>query len=599
MADTTEEQPELLVTRRSKRSTAGNRMEAALAEMALEEANMKELDDDNDFVNDKVEEDEFGSDFESTDEEAENQANEAGENEVLQEERMVKRSARTRLEKITAAAHAKNRTSFNPDIQLSADPKPKLKIKRVVVGKAVDAESGDIVAQSKKDDADGNKRTSQRKHTMQNTTATVTRLKQVQARRAAQPKKAKIEYKTYTQAELIALALDTEEGNIVDHRDYLKNEAEKRKRARVVRTTVEGPLLRWISRVEEVKVEVPPLPSPPPISAPVPALTSVTPITSTQIIASTSSTSTSTPAPFVSPFSSTLTPGPTSSLAYAPSTMSRSIYGPPGTLFTPTTYSYTAGMAVVSTNASTSAAPSQVNTPPLTTFFHYQPFVDPAASPFPTWPPVSPVQTPLTTAIPPPAPSTVTTASVLSTTTPPVLTSTPADPVDGTSQQQPTLPATPNPVEQPVQPLPITETEPPQPPPPPEPEYRLEKVTKNYVVHELAQQKGTPKPTWTQSMQSMFGDHVKWDQIKVFVGKGRPLSRPRQLCPITGRQAHYMDPRSGVPYADAYAYKVLTGLLKHEYVWDTELACYLNHEPLPPDGASGNDDQMEVDESVV
>lgn len=83
-----------------------------MAEMALEDANMKDLDDDNDFVDDKgmlskarfsskyltvqahhpsVEEDVFGSDFESTDEEAEKQANEAGENEVLHDERMVKR----------------------------------------------------------------------------------------------------------------------------------------------------------------------------------------------------------------------------------------------------------------------------------------------------------------------------------------------------------------------------------------------------------------------------------------------------------------------------------------------------------------------------
>lgn len=38
---------------------------------------------------------------------------------------------------------------------------------------------------------------------------------------ASLPKKAKIEIKRFTQAELIAQALDTEEGNIVEHRDYL------------------------------------------------------------------------------------------------------------------------------------------------------------------------------------------------------------------------------------------------------------------------------------------------------------------------------------------------------------------------------------------
>jgi vacuolar protein sorting-associated protein 72 len=58
-----------------------------------------------------------------------------------------------------------------------------------------------------------------------------------------------------------------------------------------------------------------------------------------------------------------------------------------------------------------------------------------------------------------------------------------------------------------------------------EPAYCLETLAKNYVVHELAQQKGTAKPTWAETMQSMFGDHVKWDEIKVFVGKGRPLCK--------------------------------------------------------------------------
>jgi hypothetical protein len=56
-----------------------------------------------------------------------------------------------------------------------------------------------------------------------------------------------------------------------------------------------------------------------------------------------------------------------------------------------------------------------------------------------------------------------------------------------------------------------------------EPETRLETVTKNYVVHELAQHKNTPKPSWRDTMESMFGDHVKWDEVKVFVGKNRPL----------------------------------------------------------------------------
>ena len=80
-------------------------MEAALAEITFDDA--KDVEDDNDFVNDKgavirltllvvisdfhaVEEDIFGSDFESTDDEAE-KVGEAGENEVIYEERRIRK----------------------------------------------------------------------------------------------------------------------------------------------------------------------------------------------------------------------------------------------------------------------------------------------------------------------------------------------------------------------------------------------------------------------------------------------------------------------------------------------------------------------------
>jgi hypothetical protein len=55
-----------------------------------------------------------------------------------------------------------------------------------------------------------------------------------------------------------------EEGNIKEHRNYLEIEEEKRKRARLVRTTVEGPLLRVVSKAEKVTVKIQP-PMPPPL----------------------------------------------------------------------------------------------------------------------------------------------------------------------------------------------------------------------------------------------------------------------------------------------------------------------------------------------
>jgi len=60
----------------------------------------------------------------------------------------------------------------------------------------------------------------------------------------------------HTQDELIARALDTEEGNILERHNYLHLE-EKRARVRVVRQSITGPVLRWISKKEHVKVPVP------------------------------------------------------------------------------------------------------------------------------------------------------------------------------------------------------------------------------------------------------------------------------------------------------------------------------------------------------
>lgn len=61
------------------------------------------------------------------------------------------------------------------------------------------------------------------------------------------------------------------------------------------------------------------------------------------------------------------------------------------------------------------------------------------------------------------------------------------------------------------------------PQPPVQPIERTEKVAKNYVVQELAQYDGAPNPSWMDTMNGMFGNHVKWDEVKVYVGKSRPM----------------------------------------------------------------------------
>lgn len=273
---------------------------------------------------------------------------------------------------------------------------------------------------------------------MQNTVETVKRLKSSEVKKAAAPKKAKVVKKHFTQGELLARALDTEEGNLVEHRDYLMLEEERRRRAKVVKTAAEGPLVRWVSRLEQVQVTV-----------------------------------------------------PNSDTTSAPPSASQTVSYPT----TSSSYSYTDSNGALGSNA----VLSQMRQP------------TPAIAPVPGS----------------------------------------TEGVSSTSTQ-------------------VME--------PPQPVIKNETVAKNYVIHELGQFDGIRKPNWSESMKALFGDHVAWDEVRVYVGKGRPMSRPKHICPITGKQAMYFDPRTGVPYANVEAFKVLTGLLEHEYIWNAELGCYVGQE---------------------
>ncbi|KZT24716.1 YL1-domain-containing protein [Neolentinus lepideus HHB14362 ss-1] len=443
------DEEDTLVRRRSRRSTAGNRMEAALAEMIVEEV-PHEAEEDKDFIMAKDEDDVFESDFESTDEEAAQDFSEAGEKAVLDEDKRERKTVRSRVERAVASANARQRVTFNPQPQAASDvlsqaktPKPK---RRVSLGVAIDVETGEVMDS-------GAQRRSSRTHTMLNRTVTANRIKNAEERRASIIKKTKVKIRPPTQDELIARALDMEEGNTREHRDYLLHEEEKRKRARVVRASIQGPLLRWISRKEEIKVSVP-QPPPPPQPA------------------------------------------------------------------RPTAYWY--------------AQAAQPGATPTTT--PYGQYVQGEGGSWAVWP-TSQSQTQA-------GPSTQQQPSLYQGS------STPLAPTYTSAYYLP------------PQPLPLSVEQ-------------IETVTKNYVVQETDQVEDTPKPTWRETMQAMFGDHVDWEEVKVFVGKGRPLSRPVMKCPITGLPAPYLDPRTGVPYADVRAYQVLTGILNHEYVWNSTLGCYV------------------------
>ncbi|KAF9007929.1 YL1 nuclear protein-domain-containing protein [Cyathus striatus] len=597
MAD--EEPVEYLVSRRPRRSTAGNRMAAALAEMALEEGN-KDLDDDKEFVVEKFEEDAFESDFESTDEEAASHDVDVGEKEVQEEEKRARKAARSKLEKATAAAHEKHKATFNPLATIAKPkPKPRPEKRRVSLGAVVNAETGEVLAIEDEARAETaqRKRKSKRKHTVLNTSATVTRLKESEEKKASLPKKARPATRSFSQLELIALSLDNEEGNLVEHRDYLKLEEEKRARARVVRKTVDGPLVRWVSRVEDVtEVLQPSLPPPESSTLSTPTFYSSFGTTfrhdSPQIsmnkspgVGPSSLGDKSSVLAVSMPINSIVTPSrtiPDNARTDKPSFHGANVPDP-----LPTTVANSHVSLSVSATPNPAAPippPFQVWPPPqppnaLTLEVHQQSVSQNSPIPVPNIASLTP--SPFTTQtassvveLPKSEPTSQTKSSLSS--------SIAVDPALETLLQRSMSTELPDPssfsshvwtlapaAKDSYVPSVSTSTT-----QLPTPQIITYKTTRNYLVHELAQTPSTPKPQWKDTMAALFGDHVKWEDLKVYVGKGRPLSRPVQTCPITGLPAPYMDPRTGTPYANQYAYNMLTRILHHEYAWSPSLGRY-------------------------
>lgn len=166
---------------------------------------------------------------------------------------------RSRVEKATAAAAVRQRVTFNPtaheDSPAREPPKQK---RRVSLGVAIDAATGEVVPPSPASPSGSQplqKRQSGRALAQQARTASLKRLASEEERARVAPRRRSIvKVKAPSQAELLARALDAEEGNIAAHRDYLMLEEEKRRKAHVVRPTVTGPLVRWVSKREEVTV---------------------------------------------------------------------------------------------------------------------------------------------------------------------------------------------------------------------------------------------------------------------------------------------------------------------------------------------------------
>lgn len=50
------------------------------------------------------------------------------------------------------------------------------------------------------------------------------------------------------------------------------------------------------------------------------------------------------------------------------------------------------------------------------------------------------------------------------------------------------------------------------------------------------------------------------------------------MCPFTGKVAPYMDPQTGIPFANVAAFAKSRETLRHEWVWDNGMGCYVEKE---------------------
>ncbi|PWN30749.1 YL1-domain-containing protein, partial [Jaminaea rosea] len=242
---------------RSKRSTAGNRMRALLDKQTdLDDDDMfrEEADDDEFAAVKEVQEDIFDSDFGDSSEDEGAAANgdddeEAGERQLEEEAQQKQRAA---AKKRQAANRMAPSVIRRPKPTKTGDTAPS-KSKRISFAPEA----------SPFDGSSSNRRVSSRRATVQSALDTQSRLEEAEARRLQHPMvrnpPKQNQKPSLTQDELIHLALDREEENRKSLKEYYEGE-EERKRAEMARDKSELPSswLRWRS-VRAVRAKTPPI----------------------------------------------------------------------------------------------------------------------------------------------------------------------------------------------------------------------------------------------------------------------------------------------------------------------------------------------------
>ncbi|KDQ17516.1 hypothetical protein BOTBODRAFT_143920 [Botryobasidium botryosum FD-172 SS1] len=527
----------------------------------------EEVEDDQDFVSNPDEEDVYESDFQSTEEESDGDDALAGERQVEQEAKAARRLARQKLDKSGGVSGIRTATkrppAERPNDETTDTAIAPAKKRRVSMGVVMDAETGEII--------DSGKRQSTRTATMANKIELETKIKDAEQKKAALPKRPKAPTRAKTQDELIRDALETEEKNVVSLREFLTQEEEKRKQAKIERLKIEGPILRWISRAEMREprpvVEVitastpaPVPPAPPPVPAKPKFATPAAKAPGDVFLANLQKAKAASSAAFAAPKAPS-TQNPYTLLSANAGAAHRP---PPPPAYNPQLYAHPSQS--IKWNTPT-PAPSVSRSDPLPATSSVAPARSgQSASGLATSSAGQPG--PRDTLIS--SSSTVSTSVAVHPHTTPQREAHPPSESVVSSMRQSTSSMSDNAPLKSTEPIPRASSAPPS---------RV-KETQNYVVLE------TGSRGWKDDMGALFGRHVEWSQLKVVSTRNRPITRRVPQCAITGLPAQYRDPRTGIPFANAVAYKTISGLLDHRYVWSQELQCYIGDADRG-EGASG------------
>ncbi|EJT98999.1 YL1-domain-containing protein [Dacryopinax primogenitus] len=534
-----------LAAQRERRSNAGNRMRALLDVEFEAEEMFAEEEGDIEFVGDQVEEEDvFESDFASTEEE-QDEDEDTQEKAILREEKAHRAAVRKKVERTTTTSLFTKKPPAKP-----VEPRPKLP-KHVSIALPPEAAlPGDNVKglpfrrrQSSRASAQTAKLNLERK------------LKEDAARRASlmhKPKRPTVPRKT--QDQLIADALELEERNVQSLKDFLAREEEKKRVARVVRKTVhEGGVLSFVSRAEEIKVPLVQVIEP-----------GTTHLWEAHTLAVTNSAQNETedlaqgskPAEDTRPILESVSPAQRMSIADESEAKQSGEQE-----------RVSVGVAIEASPQATAATNGTIDVQ------HEDATANSTEAPQAEVGEAN--QQELSLGVP--------AAAIPQEEIHPV----PFGGPEGVPNTDTSLPAT-GPSAPAQSQGPLTE------------DMHLQMrnliALKDLIPQELisddegesdtqAKSKAKVPWTWVEEMGALFGDHVDWGNLRVVPARNRPIYRRPPMCPMTGLPAPYRDPSTGIPYANAKAYRVLRRLTQHEYAWGDGRGVYFGDEK--EEGAKG------------